>query len=135
MSLFRSLVIQLLNTLMNDSRVLELVLENSKRWTWMRMKHSRTALDTILSRWREKTAVEGLIEEVLQLNTPAQWEQWIQLSEESGVRLDIWKAYRAGSTEISQSDLLLLRSGILGLWFGEDKAESIPWRVLFPGHG
>ena len=138
MSLFHILVTESLNLLMSDISVLELVIRNLERPSWARMKYSRAVLDTILSRWDDGSSIERFIDEVLLLKTPDQWEQWIQMSEQKGVRVDIWRIQTEKETQICwsegyRSEGYRATSGALELWIGEDNAECIPWRTLFPG--
>ena len=79
------------------------------------------------------TSIEGLIQELMLLKNPEEWEQWIQFSEQKGVRVDIWRAQTEKRTHISRSERYTAASGPLWLWIGEDNAERIPWGVLFPG--
>jgi len=133
MSLSHILVTESLNLLMSDISVLKLVIKNLERPSWARMKYSRTALDTILNRWDDGSSIELLIDELLLLKTPEKWEQWIQISEQQGVRVDIWEAQTGKESQTSGSEWYRATSGPLRLWIGEDNAAGITWRTLFPG--
>jgi len=134
MSLFDVLVTEVVLLLWSDSRVLKLMIENLEEPTWFRMKYSRAALETILSRWDKGSSLEKLIDELMMLKTPEEWEQWIQMLEKKGVRVDIWMAQVKGITKISRSEAYSATSGPLALLIGEDNAERIPWQTLFPGY-
>jgi hypothetical protein len=81
MSLFDSLAADMLNLLISDISVLELVIKNLEIPVWVRAKYSRTALETILGRWDQGSSIEKLIDKLMILKTPEEWEQWIRLSE------------------------------------------------------
>src|ERR1700729_96348 len=104
MSLIHILVNEVLSLLMSDINALKIMTDNWERPTWVRMKYSRTALETILNRWDDGSSIEGLIQELMLLKKPEEWEQWIQISEQKGVRVDIWRVQTDKRTQISRSE-------------------------------
>ena len=116
----------------NEIHVLRLFINNSKKSKWFRKKYSRTALETIFNRWQDDSPFEKLIKDIVHLTNLEEWQQWIDISEQKGIRVDIWR----NNIEESENDLWFDRKStipnLLELWIGEEMAEEISLQILFP---
>jgi hypothetical protein len=134
MALMESLVIQLMILLLNDICDSESISWDMRDPAWRRRKNSKIALEIILDRWCDDGhPIPKLVAELLWLQTPDRWDQWISESEHHRIRVDLWKTWKEGERNMSQSKVSEPKLALLALWIGNGKAEP-DTPNLYPSH-
>jgi hypothetical protein len=124
MSVLETLVTQLMILMRSDICDLTSLTYELRDPAWARRRHSKTALEILLNRWCDE-AMTNLIDDLLLLTTPPKWAEWIKAEEGKGVRVDIWKSKRDMIGQGSKVQTYPQKLVLLGLWIGEEKAETI----------
>ena len=130
----QTLVLQMLNLMSSDAFHLNMIRLEMENPAWLRRKYRKAALDIILNRWCDDESISQLVDELLQLTTPGQWKQWVQESQQMGVRVDIWKKQVEMRMDMPQCAPSHSTSSLLGFWIGEERAQSVSSQ-LYPRPG